>query len=57
MSRSSILAFAFELIESAQRRWNRLAGLERLAQIITGVKSFDESSEVELKNNREAKAA
>ena len=57
VSRSSILAFAFKLIESAQRRWNRLAGLEHLAQIITGVKFIDGISEVELKNNREAKAA
>lgn len=57
VSRSSILAFAFKLIESAQQRWNRLAGLERLAQIITGVKFIDGISEVDLKNNREAKAA
>jgi putative transposase len=57
VSRSSILAFAFKLIESAQRRWNRMAGLERLAQIIIGVKFIDGIAEVELKNDREAKAA
>jgi transposase-like protein len=57
VSRSSILAFAFKLIESAQQRWIRMAGLERFAQIITGVKFIDGISEVELKNNGEAKAA
>lgn len=57
VSRSSILAFAFKLIESAQQRWNALAGFERLAQVITGVKFIDGISEMELKNNWEAKAA
>jgi transposase-like protein len=57
VSRSSILAFAFKLIESAQQRWNTLAGFERLAQVITGVKFIDGISEMELDNNREAKAA
>jgi putative transposase len=57
VSRSSILALAFKLIESAQRRWNKLTGLEKLAQVISGVKFIDGISEVDLKNNLEAKAA
>lgn len=57
VSRTTMLSLAFKLIESAQQRWNRLAGFERLAQLITGVKFQDGIAEDELQNHKEAKAA
>jgi putative transposase len=38
VSRDSILAMVYKLGMSAQKRWRRLRGFERLADVITGVK-------------------
>jgi transposase-like protein len=40
-SRSSVLTMAFKLIESAQKRWQRLHSHHRLAEVIEGVKFVD----------------
>lgn len=37
-SRTTTLAMAFKLVESAQKRWQRLRGYNHLADVITGVK-------------------
>lgn len=37
-SRKTTLAMAFKLIETAQKRWQRLRGYKHLADVITGVK-------------------
>ncbi len=37
-SRTTTLAMAFKLIETAQKKWLRLRGYQRLAEVITGVK-------------------
>jgi transposase-like protein len=37
VSRRSMLAFAFKLMQSAQKKWNRLAGFNQLAEVIRGV--------------------
>ena len=41
VSRSSMLSFAFKLIESAATRWNKFPGLHFLADVITGVNFTD----------------
>jgi putative transposase len=41
VARRSMLALVFKLIESASSKWNRLAGLQRLAEIIEGVQFVD----------------
>lgn len=41
VSRASMLGFAFKLIMSAQKRWHRLAGFEKLAQVIEGTNFID----------------
>ena len=40
-SRTTTLAMAFKLIETAQKRWFRLRGYKHLADVITGVKFVD----------------
>lgn len=40
-SRKTTLAMAFKLIETAQKRWQRLRGYKHLADVITGVKFTD----------------
>jgi putative transposase len=47
-SRSSVLTMAFKLIESAQKRWQRLHSHHRLAEVIEGVKFVD--GEAQTKN-------
>ena len=37
-SRNTTLAMAFKLVETAQKRWQRLRGYKHLADVITGVK-------------------
>jgi putative transposase len=37
-SRTTTLMMAFKLIETAQRKWQRLRGYQLLADVITGVK-------------------
>jgi len=40
-SRNSVLTMAFKLIESAQKKWQRLNGHHRMAEIIEGVSFID----------------
>jgi transposase-like protein len=40
-SNKTVLTMAFQLCHSAQKRWQRLAGREKLAKIIEGVKFVD----------------
>ena len=40
-SRTTVLTMAFKLIESAQKRWQRLHASQRLAEIIEGVQFVD----------------
>jgi hypothetical protein len=42
-----MLAFVYKLVESAANSWNRIPGLERIAQIITGMRCVDGKSELE----------
>jgi len=37
-SRTTTLAMAFKLMETAQKKWQRLKGYQHLADVITGVK-------------------
>jgi Transposase, Mutator family len=37
-NRTTILAMAFELIETAQKKWFRLGGYKQLADVVSGVK-------------------
>jgi transposase-like protein len=41
VSQDSILSLVFKLIESAQKRWLRIRGFKRLAEVIEGVKFKD----------------
>ena len=41
VARSTMLALVFKLVESASKNWNRLPGLERLAEVIEGVPFID----------------
>jgi putative transposase len=41
VSASSILSLVFKLVQSAQKRWLRIRGFKRLAQVIEGVKFQD----------------
>ena len=45
-SRETTLSMTFKLIESAQKRWNRLRGYERLADVIRGIQ-FKDGEKVE----------
>lgn len=49
VSRATIHAFAFKLACSAQKRFNRLAGFHRLAEVITGVVFTDGLTQEESK--------
>ena len=40
-SRKTILTMVFKLCESAEKRWQRIAGFKRLGEVITGVKFVD----------------
>ena len=40
-SRTTILTMVFKLAESAQKRWNRLRGFQKLSEVIQGVKFID----------------
>ena len=40
-SRKTTLAMAFKLVETAQKKWQRLRGYKHLADVITGVKFSD----------------
>jgi len=46
-SRITVLTMAFKLIESAQKRWQRLHSHHRLAEIIDGVKFVDGEAQIE----------
>jgi transposase-like protein len=55
-SRTTILTMVFKLCESAQKRWIRLYGFNRLAEVIRGVKFVNGESQtgVEAINKRDA---
>jgi transposase-like protein len=55
-SRTTILAMVFKLFGSAERRWKRIHGFDRLGEVIDGVKFIDGVSEKE-KNNSILKSA
>jgi hypothetical protein len=42
-----MLALVFKLVQAASQSWNRLAGFERLALVIRGVKFVDGRSQLE----------
>ena len=46
VSRNTILALAFRLGLSAEKRWTKLRGFQRLGQVIRGVKFSDGTSVV-----------
>ncbi|RMF98053.1 MAG: IS256 family transposase [Candidatus Schekmanbacteria bacterium] len=46
-SRNTVITMAFKLIESFQKRWQRLHRYHRLAEIIEGVKFIDGKAEIE----------
>jgi transposase-like protein len=48
VSRNSLLAFVFKLVEAASKSWNRLAGFERLGQLIEGVQFINGVSEKDI---------
>lgn len=60
VSRTTMLAFAFKLMQSAQKRWNRIAGFSHLAEVITGVVFTDgvaqkkKNNETDINQNRVA---
>ncbi|NEQ28587.1 MAG: IS256 family transposase, partial [Microcoleus sp. SIO2G3] len=41
VSQDSILSLVFKLVQSAQKRWLRIRGFKRLAEVIEGVKFKD----------------
>jgi putative transposase len=47
-SEASIMALKFKLIQAAEKRWQRIAGFEYLAKVISGVKFADG---IEIKQN------
>lgn len=53
VSRKTMLALAYKLIESASKNWRRLTGFERLAEVIRGVRFTDGKSELELEKGTE----
>lgn len=55
-SRTTILTMVFKLCQSASKRWRRLYGLQRLAEVIRGVNFVNGESQVENRtaNKREA---
>jgi len=55
-SRTTILTMVFKLCQSAQKRWIRLYGFQRLAEVIRGVKFVNGESQItgELINKRDA---
>ncbi len=55
-SRTTILTMVFKLCHSAQKRWIRLNGFQRLAEVIRGVKFVNGESQIEGEfiNNRDA---
>ena len=55
-SRNTILAMVFKLFGSAERRWKRIHGFDRLGEVIDGIKFIDGVSEKE-KNNSILKSA
>ncbi len=48
LSRETVLNMAFKLCESAEKKWQRLHGYKRLAEVVEGTKFIDGISENEL---------
>ena len=53
VSRSSMLAFVFKLIQTASLRWKRFAGFERFAQVFTAVTFVDGIADANLLTQQE----
>jgi putative transposase len=49
-SRETTLAMVFKLLESAQKRWSRIKGFDRLAEVIRGVEFIDGESAKDREN-------
>jgi putative transposase len=47
LSRQTALAMVFRLCQSAQRRWRRLDGPPRLAEVVRGVRFVDGEPQVQ----------
>lgn len=47
-SRDTVLSMAFKLCQSAEKRWRRLRGYKRLAEVIEGITFIDGISEKEI---------
>ena len=56
-SRTTILTMVFKLCQSAQKRWRRLCGLQRLAEVIRGVNFVNGESQVDSNTNNKREAA
>ena len=48
LSRDTVLSMAYRLRKSAERKWQRLHGYKRLAEVIEGIDSIDGISEKEI---------
>jgi putative transposase len=53
VSQDSILSLVFKLVQSAQKRWLRIRGFKRLAEVIEGVK-FKDGIRADQKDNLDA---
>lgn len=49
-SRTTILTMVFKLCQSAQKRWIRLYGLQRLAEVISGLNFVNGERKVEVES-------
>lgn len=54
-SRTTMLTMVFKLCESAEKRWRRMHGFKRLADLIEGIKFINGISEKELKSTKTEK--
>lgn len=57
LSRKTMLALVFKLVQSGQRNWRKLRGFRRLADVIDGVKFTDGFTDEEIKELGEIKNA
>ena len=46
VTRSSMLALVFKLVQAASKNWNRLDGFERFGQLITGINFVDGRAQI-----------
>lgn len=53
-SRDTILSMVFKLVQSAEKRWNRLRGFDQLNNVIKGVRFIDGVREDQIKQKQNA---